>query len=205
VFITDRASVSPYDDRMFLNFVKCFSLPLLILISVVLMTFPELRFHISKTKKITPETAQSIADLSFDQHYEIDQSMVFKVDIKNQDGRVATVLWPEEPYSTLLVLINYHDETLRKKTKFRGRLLRCPFQCLPNDMLVQMDEFHKLILESFPLYKNQRPHLPQSILNTTETPLDFAHYLKIHRWHYFVFAVSLILGILFFAWGLVKR
>lgn len=195
----------PYDDGMFLNFIKCFSLPLLILISVVLMTFPELRFHVSKTKNLTPEMARSITNLPFDQHYEIDQSMTFKVDIKNRDGRIATVLWPKDPYSMLLVLVNYRDETLRKKTKFSGRLLRCPFQCLPNDLLIQMDEFHKLILESFSAYQEQHLRLPQSVLNTAETPLGFTHYLKMHCWHYFVFAVSFILGVLFFVWGLLKR
>lgn len=190
---------------MLLKFAKCFSLPLLILISIILITFPELHFHVTPTQKITPEMVKSVMNLSFDQHYEIDHPLAFKVDIENQEGRLATVLWPEEPYSTLLILVNYRDDALKKKTHFSGRLHRCLYQCLPDGMLVQMDEFHKLILGSFPAYKEKHARLPQSVLNVAETPLGFAHYLKTHFWwHYFVFVVSFVLGVLFFIWGLVK-
>jgi hypothetical protein len=170
-------------------------LPLCLFLFTFVATYSDLRFHLAGPQTLTPEDMHTFRNFSYDQFYEFDRKMAYKVEIQNDEGRVATALWPEEPYSKILVLVPYRSEELNSQTHFGGRLVRCLYKCLASDMVIEMGEFEKLIVQNFPDYAKKLSKMPQVVLNTGDTPKGFSYYLALNSIYFIVLGLGLVAGI----------
>lgn len=187
------------------NLVKYFSLPLLILIAIFFTTFNELRFHTGGVVPLSPETAATFEKASFDQAYELDKDMRFKVEIENQSqDKKDTLLWPGEPYAGIFVLVPQQGDDLNARTRFQGRLIRCVYQCAPGGRLIEMEDFTKLLVKKFNLDPKDAGNLPRAILDASQIPEGFFGYARIYKARLMILAGSLIMGLAFFI-GNAKR
>lgn len=184
---------------MFQKFLKAFLLPFLILLFVLLSQYGEIKFHTSIPKVITSEMAVSARNLSFDQYYEIDQKMVFKIEMQSEDKKsMATLLWPGPTLPQIFVLAPYSSEELSTQEVFRGRLTDCIYKCAPNGMGIEIQSFVDLIVNQFPEFKGKNSLLPQAILNMADKPLGWLGYLKTHYVLSAIVFLAFTLGLVYF-------
>jgi hypothetical protein len=182
------------------NLVKYFSLPLLILVAVFLTTFNELRFQTGGGVPLNAKAADSFKDVSFDQAYEIEKDMRFKVEIENRQlNKKATLLWPGEPFAAVFVLVPAQGEEWSGRTRFQGRLVRCLYQCAPSGMLIVMDDFTKLLVNKFNLDPEDAGKLPRLVLDTSQVPGGWSGYARIYKARLMILAGSWLMGLALFA------
>ena len=184
---------------MFQKFLKAFLLPILILVFVLFSQYGEIKFQTSDPVVITPEMAQSFRNLNFDQYYEIDKKMLFKIQVQSEDkATMATLLWPGEPFTRILVLASYSSDELDTQDVFRGRLVDCIYKCAPNGLGIEIQTFADLIAKKFPEFKHRNAPLPQAILNMADKPTGLAAYLKVHYLLTGLVGVAFTVGLGFF-------
>lgn len=181
------------------NFLKAFFLPFMALAVVLSFAAGELFYHVSPVAELAPDMIRSAKNFSFNRHYELDWKMRYLVEISNQDkNRQGTLLWPAEPYSTLLVMVPYRAENLRTQKRFVGRLNRCDLRCEISGRLIVMDEFHELIAAKFPEYAEQRALLPRMVLDTGASPAGLSGYLGKNRVMWGIVASAWVIGAVMF-------
>jgi hypothetical protein len=172
---------------------KSLLLPFFALLALLGYTANELRFAISHETPLSEAMMKNVEDLSYTQFYRLETKLKYRVDIANQDKTMtATLLWPEEPFTRILVLAKNDGDSLNTQRAFTGQLERCVYRCLPGGMFIQMDDFLQMIETKFPVYKDQPKLMPTMVLNTLVAPVGFVGYLKEFRWYYATIAVLLV-------------
>lgn len=177
------------------NVIRYILAEILILVVLVMSTKGDLMFHISEPIPLTAELISKKANLTYDQLYTIDHPMRYRLNIESEDGEHnATLVWPQSPFGSFFILTSSENPDLNTQTQFAGRLVRCVYKCLPDDMLIEMFSFVDTLEKKFPTLKGKYSKLPSIILNTYEQPGGWKTYFELTRYYWSFYAFALIFG-----------
>lgn len=157
-------------------------IPFFALGGIISFTFNDLAFQLSDTRVLERTDMRNLADIHYNQHYRIDHPLLYKLPISNEsDSKKATLLWPDEPFNKLAILVATQDESIDTQTQFAGRLVRCPGQCQAGEMIIDMIQFADKIAQWFPEYADHYSELPSVLMDTTERPGGWSAYFNHHK------------------------
>ena len=158
-----------------------------------MLTKDDFRFHLYDDAKITKKMSANIDELPKNVSYRLNTTMRFRFNIQSEDDDTkATLLWPAEPYSQILVFVPYQSADLNNPQKFSGRLMSCDESCQPLNIDLKMKNIINQLEEKFPTYKGKLTQLPSILLDTAQTPNGLAGYLQDTNKYWLAFIISLI-------------
>lgn len=182
-----------------------------IFFAAVLFTFittkGDYHFNTAPVERIDSDMLRSSTHYSYFQYYEMHTPLQFRLDIANEDSKRGTLLWPQEPYSKVLILTDRTDDAINHETVFKGRLVNCLYKCLPSNMPIVMDDFVDMITTMMPQYKDKENSrlLPTLIFDTIDKPRGIKYYLKLKQYHFMAVGLAFLLGVGLMVWDLVKK
>lgn len=178
---------------LFLGFI----VPILITLGFIAQNKNDLAFHTAKLEPIKPELFQKGHHPDQKKYYSINHKFRYLLKLGEPKGKkVATLIWPQEPYTKLIVIVPYHnDQELKAKTYYHGRIKKCTFNCVPPEM---SEEFIDTLLELFPDFKEKMDQLPKYIMDTTELPMGLKAYLMTKKYYLGGIAFTYLIGLIIF-------
>ncbi len=180
---------------MLKNLIKFLFVETIIFALIIGLTKGELIFNVSDSQTLTPELIKSSHNISYDKNYIIEHPMKYLIPIESEDGtKVMSLIWPTEPFGRFLILAASQSEDINTQTHFEGRLVRCIYKCLPNEISIEMFPFVEMIEKQFPKLKGKYSQLPSIIIDTTVVPNGLKGYFYHTKLYWSVFAFCLTLG-----------
>lgn len=159
------------------------------------MTSEEFFFAISDTKPLSGEIMQHVKNVSFTQHYEIKSKMRFRLDIESEDkSQNAALLWPEDPFSRVLLLTSPASVEINDQAVFQGRMYPCIQRCEVGGMYLEMMDFIDKIHKKFPDTKDRYDQMPFFVFKIGDSPQGLKAYLKDQKKLVGIFFLSLFLS-----------
>lgn len=195
-------------QKVVIKILRYFGLFIAAALMVFLTTKGDYHFHTSDVEQIDSDMLRSATHYSYYQYYEVHTPLQFRLDIESDKlSKRATLLWPKEPYTKILILSGRTDDGVNNETVFRGRLVNCLYKCIPSGMPIIMDDFEDLIKEAMPQYrdKEETRKLPMLIFDSIDVPMGFNHYLGMKQYHFIALGVAFLFGIGVWIWDTFKK
>ncbi|OVE80536.1 hypothetical protein BVY03_06145 [bacterium K02(2017)] len=178
------------------NFLIFVFIELIFLSLVLMITKADLFFNTSDTIPITDSLITKSYNLTYDQEYQIDHPMKFLLNIISLDETAkATLIWPTAPYGRFLVLATGDPEELKEHQIFKGRLVRCLYKCVANDMVIDMFGIVEQLENKYPKLKGKYSQLPSILIDTTVKPKGLDGYFYITRYYWIGLGIIFALGL----------